>query len=149
MTGRAEEQIREDLKSVFHSVPLDCLTHFRDNMHRLIRGSYKNSDNDGRCLFGLLTQTLPDPIESKDDLIRFFGVQYGRPGQKGFVHPRNSEEYQPAKWLVRAWDGQEAPRYGDYGTLTKDFVREVLLEVIADREEIERLARAAEASSAA
>lgn len=147
MTEQAWWRIREDLRSVFSCVPLECLTHFRDNMHRLIRGSYVDRATGGRCLFALLTELLETPIESKEDLIRFFGVQYGQPGQPGYVHPRDSVEYQPAKWLVRAWDGQPAPRYGAYGDLTQPMIREVLLEVIAERAEIERLSHAAEAAA--
>jgi hypothetical protein len=94
-----------DLEYVFTRVPLEALLHLDKHFARLSRGSYSAPGSKG-CLMYLLTERLPSRlrITSKESLILFWT---GKARQKANYDP----EYQPAKWLVRAFDGQRTRRY--------------------------------------
>jgi len=133
-------EIRNDLLQACSHFPTSCLRHVVTNRGRLIRRAY--SDGTGGCLFHLLSETLPPErrIDSKSALTRFFT------GQDGAV-ARELPEYQPARWLVRAIDGDICAtvrgRYGDLDQLDWDLVIEVLQEEIDRRERLERAAHVA------
>lgn len=102
------EQIVRDLIEVFvhPKITAPCLRHVIANHDRLIAGRYALPDGRG-CLMFLLTELLADDqIRSKGDLLRFFGRSVGEPGCAGYRAASDSPEYQPAKWLVRLFDGQ-------------------------------------------
>ena len=117
-------QVISDLKYIFEAVPLECLLHLRSNKHRLVRGAFVTDDGRG-CLMYLLTEALPPArrITSKKALTRFFG---GDP---------EAPHYQPARWIVRLWDGAVCEivrsRYGEHRHLSTETVIAVLEEVIA------------------
>lgn len=119
--------IESDLRAVFARFPVNCLRHLQANRHRLIRRSYCGPGGRG-CLMSLLSEPLPPEsrIDSKKALTRFFGD--GDP---------ESEEYQPARWLVRLWDrqvcSQVRARYGERPELGEDLLFTVLEQTIAER----------------
>ncbi len=127
-----------DLTYVFFQVPLASLIHLRQNLHRLVRHTYRTQDGHG-CLMNLLTETLPDGqrIASKRALTRYFGCKQRGPDYLAARDPF----YQPAKWLVRLWDGQICDgvrrRYGNNRELSVELVMRVLDNVIAERQEME------------
>lgn len=124
-------QIHADLHDIFARFPLECLTHLRDNRHRLVRGVYQTSDGQG-CLMFLLSELLPAEkrIDSKDSLKRFFG----RPVEGKYLVDQDPY-YQPARWIVRIWDGEPHPeRYGTADPLPEHTLMAVLNEAIAEQE---------------
>lgn len=92
-------QLVSDLDAVFQDpswFSTNELLHLLGNLHRLIRGSFWDGRN-GRCIFGMLTELRPNPIESRSALTEFF--------TGGSGHPYCELPcYQPARWLVRLWD---------------------------------------------
>lgn len=137
------EQVVRDLIDVFTHprITPDCLRHLIANRHRLITGHYELPDGRG-CMMFLLTEPLgASQIRTRDDLTRFFGREHGRPGRAGYIAPKDSPEYQPAKWLVRLIDRQfceqARQRYGRSCELFDyDLVIEVAGQVLAQREAI-------------
>lgn len=127
------QQLVNDLRTVFYSVPVTCLRHLRDNQHRLTRFAYTAEGGKG-CIMYLLTELLPpsEQINSRPRLVRFFG---GDP---------DAPEYQPARWIVRLWDEQVCEnvreRYGANPKLTVETIAAVLDAVIAERTAAEELA---------
>lgn len=111
--------LEKDIRTVFNhpDVSTSCLEHFLDNQHRFIRGKYQTPDGNG-CFMKILTETLPEDkqITCKNDLIRFFGQAHGTPGTDNYVPAHESEEYMPAKYIVRMVDRHICPniieRYG-------------------------------------
>lgn len=120
------QQVIDDLRTIFYSVPVECLRHLRDNQHRLTRFAYTAEGGKG-CLMYLLTERLPasEQINCRPRLVRYFG---GDP---------DAPEYQPARWIVRLWDEQVCEnvleRYGANPKLTVETVAAVLDTVIAER----------------
>jgi hypothetical protein len=112
-----------DLRYILTRVPLQCRLHLQKNFHRLRRGAYKSPDGGG-CLMYLLTETLPpeNRITSKESLIRFWT------GNRG-LQSCCSARYQPAKWLVRAFDLNPCRRYAGH-TLSMETLRNILHEVL-------------------
>lgn len=92
-------QLVSDLDAVFQDpswFSTNELLHLLGNLHCLIRGSFWDGRN-GRCIFGMLTELRPNPIESRSALTEFF--------TGGSGHPYCELPcYQPARWLVRLWD---------------------------------------------
>ena len=137
-------QVAADLRYIFSRASLESLLHLRDNRHRLTRWNYSTHDGRG-CIMYLLTERMPadQRITSKDSLMRFFCDGW-RPGKDCSHDP----EYQAAKWIVRLWDGhiceQLRHRYGAYTFLSEEDLFNLLDEVIAERQAIEREAKANE-----
>lgn len=151
------KQVVDDLRYVFTfpEITPACLQHLIANRDRLITGKYSTLDGRRKCVMAMLTEILPeqDQILSKPDLTRFFGRQVGQYGQPGFVAARDSESYQPAKWLVRLIDRQFCPkviqRYGRNSMALSqeelhDLIVAVATTVLDERQEIEKLAARAE-----
>jgi hypothetical protein len=119
-------QIIDDLRFIYNEVPVEGLRNLRDNRDRLVRGAYRTPAGGG-CLMYLLTEHLPadQRIDSKKALTRYFG---GDP-----LAPR----YQPARFIVRLWDGQVCSevrdRYGRAPRLDEETVFQVLDQVLAER----------------
>jgi hypothetical protein len=117
-------QIIGDALYCFSKFDPACVRHLRDNVQRLVRGSY--SDGRGRgCIFGILSELLPatQRIHDRESLTTYFTGGHG---------PlfRERECYQPARYLVRVWDGDRDPgtvlRYENWnGTFTAEQVREL------------------------
>jgi hypothetical protein len=117
-------QIIGDALYCFSKFDPACVQHLRDNVQRLVRGSY--SDGRGRgCIFGLLSELLPNGqrIHDRESLTTYFTGGHG---------PlfRERECYQPARYLVRVWDGDRDPgtvlRYENWnGTFTTEQVRDL------------------------
>lgn len=143
------QQVVADLRQVFACFPLASLLHVRANRHRLIRWNYTTPDGKG-CLMNLLSEPLPQAqrIYSKDSLMRFFCADW-QPGRDC----SGNLEYQPAKWIVRLWDGhicdQLRARYAGHTHLTEDELFAVLDMVIAERTALENEARLVEERVAA
>jgi hypothetical protein len=84
----------------------------------------------------LLTELLPPDrrIDSKAALTRYFG----RKGSSPDYVLADDPFYQPAKWIVRLWDGQICEglreRYGDCDHLSVELIMTVLDKVIAERQ---------------
>jgi hypothetical protein len=122
---RLPAQLIEDALYCFSRFPRACVAHLRDNVHRLVRGRYRTSDDRG-CVFGILSELLPaaERISDRESLTRHFT------GGHGETH-REQERYQPARYLVRAWDGENDPgtvlRYGWCGQrrMTVEDVRDL------------------------
>jgi hypothetical protein len=81
------------------------LLHLRGHFHRLVRHTYQTISNNG-CIFGLLTEKRKGDsrITSREKLTRFFTGGCGEDYQEMPV-------YQPARWIVRAWDREGCERY--------------------------------------
>ncbi len=117
-------QIIGDALYCFSKFDPSCVRHLRDNAHRLVRGSY--ADGRGRgCIFGILSELLPagERIHDRESLTTYFT------GGHGPLY-RERECYQPARYLVRVWDGDRDPgtvlRYDNWsGTFTADQVRDL------------------------
>jgi hypothetical protein len=139
------EQVKSDLRFIFNTVPLNCLTHLRDNQNRLIRKKYSTADGGQGCIMFLLTETLPveQRINSIQSLMQFFGC-----GGKTTLELETEPNYQPPKWIIRLWDGQVCAslrnRYGDYNHLSQETLVSVLDEAIAERQAIEQEAQEVE-----
>jgi len=111
--------LEQDIRQVFShpNITPSCLDHFISNQDRFIRGKYQTPDGNG-CFMKILTETLPEDkqITCKNDLIRFFGQAHGTPGSDSYVPAHESEEYKPAKYIVRMVDRHVCPdilnRYG-------------------------------------
>jgi len=122
-----------DLQYVFAQFPLASLLHLRASRHRLVRSHYHTTS--GGCLMYLLSEPLPvsQRIDSKEALTRFFA----RRDKVANYILAEDPHYQPAKWLVRLWDGQICAdvraRYGDCRYLSEELVMQVLDEAIAER----------------
>ena len=129
------KRVISDLVYIYHQVPLFALLHLRDNAHRLVRDVYQTPDGRG-CLMFLLTESLPADrrIDSKQALTRYFG----RKGSGPDYVLADDPFYQPAKWIVRLWDGQVCEgvraRYRDCTDVSDELVLEVLDQVIAERQ---------------
>jgi len=137
---KGDSVVRDLIDVMTHrGISLDCLRHLIDSRERLISGHYEMPDRRG-CLMYVLTEPLGESqIRSKDDLTRFFGRQRGMVGAPGFVSPKESPEYQPAKWLVRLVDSQFCEhvrsRYGRSCELFDyDLVIAVAVQVLVQRE---------------
>lgn len=137
-------------------IPKSAVEHLVENESRLIRGAYEDGHGGG-CVMTLLTETLESDLQirSKADLVRFFGRAQGKPGQAAFVSAVESDEYQCAKWVVRAWDHQVCDelraRYGvdALRPLPKWLVLAVARKVIAEAQHRQEKAPQAAATSAA
>lgn len=117
-------QIIGDALYCFSKFDASCVRHLRDNVHRLVRGSYADGRDRG-CIFGILSELLPaaDRIHDRESLTTYFT------GGHGPLY-RERESYQPARYLVRVWDGDRDPgtvlRYDNWsGTFTADQVRDL------------------------
>jgi hypothetical protein len=137
--GPGRAQIKRDLFTCFARFPIESLLHLRNHFDRLIRGAYRK--NGGGCIFHLLSEMLPQPIQSRQDLIRHFTGQA--------LDDCDAPVYLPAKHLVKIWDADlshphTAIRYPGVKKLTKRFLWAVLLEAIELR-----LSAAAKAERAA
>lgn len=125
------------------------LEHLESNFGRLVRGTY-HGDNSTGCIFAILTEKRAggEKIDCREALTRFFTGGSG----DGY---REREVYQPAKWIVRAWDLQpEIPRY-EGAVLSRATLRRALGKAIALRSAREkarvapRIARATRPQSVA
>jgi hypothetical protein len=119
-TGVARQKM--DLWFVFSRVSFEALLHLYSNFDRLATGAYQSPGGKG-CLFYLLSEVYPPEqrIFSKQSLIRqWTGVA---------ADQCYAPEYQPAKYLVRAFDGHRTRRYlGEL--LIVQTIRQVLCEVL-------------------
>lgn len=121
--GRAK--LNEDLRAAFSSFPRESLVHLRNQFHRLSYGSYASPDGTG-CLFHILSEplSLNQRIVSRETLARHFT------GGSGGFH-RELRSYEPARFLVQAFDQKRLARYGGLTLdqeLLWDAVEEALLE---------------------
>ena len=121
-------QVRRDLISSFQHFPLASLLHLKANFGRLIRGHYKR--NGGGCIFHLLSEVLPERIESRMDLISYFTGQV--------ANDCNDAVYLAPKHVVKVWDGdlslpQTVSRYPGVEKLGRALLKAVLLEAIEMR----------------
>ena len=128
-------RIIADLDYVFDDMPLACLRHLRANFRRLIRRKYDDGAG-GKCIFALATEVLPEArrIVCRKSLTRFYG---GDP---------EAPHYQPARALVRVWDGHDADpialaRYGAGPRLTRRLLLKVLKRAIRRRTSFLRSSR--------
>ena len=129
-------QIIRDALYCFSKFDIACVQHLRDNAHRLIRHTYMDDDSNG-CIFGLLSEVLPAHLRIRDrgSLTTWFT------GGCGPMY-RELPEYQPARYLVRIWDGDRdhgtETRYSSWrGRLTQENIRdlaEVYLELHAEHQ---------------
>jgi hypothetical protein len=117
-------QIIKDALYCFSKFDIACVQHLRDNTHRLIRHSYMDDDGNG-CIFGVLSEELPAHLRIRDrgSLTTWFT------GGCGPMY-RELEEYQPARYLVRIWDGDRdhgtEARYDSWrGRLTQENLRDL------------------------
>jgi hypothetical protein len=125
------QQAINDLRFALSFFPTEALMHLRSNRHRLIRGAYRRAGKG--CLFNLLSEVLPadQHIDTRESLTRFFT---GTSGEA----VRELPQYQPARWLVRLFDGQDCNgRYGNYRLLEFDDLMDVLDVLIAERKQVE------------
>lgn len=132
--GRA--QMIADLEFCFEDprwFSLEELKNLKKNFDRLVRGRY-HGDNGTGCIFGLLTanrSTGGEQIDCREKLTRFFT------GGSGADY-RELEIYQPARWLVRAWDCQsQIPRY-EGAILTRAILSRALCKAITLRSDHEK-----------
>jgi hypothetical protein len=119
-----------DLDFVFQDprwFTLPELLHLQRNFHQLVRHTYKGTAGTG-CIFGLLTElrTGDGRIGCRESLTRFFT------GGSGADY-RELPVYQPARWIVRAWDMQACDRYSGV-TLDRDTLRQALDRAIESRQ---------------
>lgn len=127
-------QIVQDALYCFGKFETACVQHLRENVHRLIRHTY--SDDDGNaCIFGLLTESLGEHLHIRDrgSLTTWFT------GGCGPMY-RELPQYQPARYLVRIWDGDRDPgteaRYESWrGRLTQENIRDIAEIHLAMQEE--------------
>lgn len=127
--GPGLAQIKRDLIACFQRFPIESLLHLRNNFDRLIRGAYKKSG--GGCIFHLLSEALPERIERRQDLIRYFTGKS--------ADDCDEPVYRPAKHIVKIWDGDlshshTSVRYPGVKRLEKRFLMAVLLEAIELRQ---------------
>lgn len=120
-------KVADDLNYIFDHMPLKSLLHLQANAPRLIRGQYQDGLG-GKCIFGLLTECLPAErqITEPKALTRYFGGD------------REAAHYQPARAIVRLWDGHDrdavvVARYGVGARLPKRFLLRVLRGAIRRR----------------
>ncbi|MEQ1850302.1 MAG: hypothetical protein ABMA01_01795 [Chthoniobacteraceae bacterium] len=134
-TNAGMRRIFDDLEFVFDErfFSREDLLHLRNNFHRLAPGAYHSPDGTG-CIFGILTEKMaPETrITSRETLTKYFTGSHGET-------VRELPVYQPARWLVRAFDQQPCERYHGV-VLDRDTLWEAL--------EIAILARADEPSGA-
>ncbi len=121
-------QFRKDFLTVSAYFPTESLLHLKSNFARLIRGHYKM--NGGGCIFHLLSEVLPKPIESRQDLIRYFTGKT--------ASDCDDPEYLPAKHIVKIWDADlnhphTKERYPGIKKIGRCFLMAVLSEAIALR----------------
>lgn len=126
MTERTRH-IVSDLNYVFDDMPLKCLRHLRANFRRLIRGKFDDGAG-GKCIFALATEVLPETrrVVCRKSLTRFYGGD------------REAAHYQPARALVRLWDGHTTDsvvmaRYGAGPRLTRSLLLKVLKRALRRR----------------
>jgi hypothetical protein len=112
--------IMADLDYVFDDMPLESLRHLYSNFRRLIRGRFDDGAG-GKCIFALATEVLPEArrIVCRKSLTRFYG------GDPEAAH------YQPARALVRLWDGHSGDsivlaRYGTGPRLSRRLLLKAL-----------------------
>ncbi|MFZ4766319.1 MAG: hypothetical protein ACOYMN_15315 [Roseimicrobium sp.] len=117
-------QIIRDALYCFSKFDVACVEFLRDNAHRLTRHTYMDEEGNG-CIFGLLSEPLPEKerIRDRSALTTWFT------GGCGYLF-RERPEYQPARYLVRVWDGDRDPgteeRYECWrGHLTKQNIRDL------------------------
>jgi hypothetical protein len=117
-------QIIRDALYCFSKFDIASVQHLRDNSHRLIRHAYMDDDANG-CIFGLLSENLPAHLRIRDrgSLTTWFT------GGCGPMY-RELPEYQPARYLVRIWDGDRdhgtEARYESWrGRLTQENIRDL------------------------
>ena len=117
-------QIIEDALYCFSKFDPSCVKHLRENVHRLVCHTYADDEGNG-CIFGLLTETLPLHMRIRDrgSLTTWFT------GGCGPMY-RELPEYQPARYLVRIWDGDRDPgteaRYDSWrGRLSQENIRDL------------------------
>jgi hypothetical protein len=133
-----------DLDFVFQDprwFSLNELLHLKQNFHRLVRHTYQTDSGTG-CIFGLLTEnrTEDSRITSRETLTCFFTGGCG----EGY---KDLPVYQPARWIVRAWDRQACDRYSGV-TLARATLREALDRAIEARSHEAQRLPAAFASTA-
>lgn len=119
--AEGREKLKEDLHFVFRFFPRQSLIHLRHQFHRLSHGSFTRPDGSG-CLFNILSENLSRSkrIVSQETLARFFT------GGSRKSH-RELPAYQPARFLVKAFDQKRLARYGG---ITLD--REILWEAVEE-----------------
>ena len=112
-------QVIADALDAFAHFGTDRVEHLRDSTHRLIRNSFRDNHGGG-CIFHLLTEANGPGawIDSKESLTRYFTGGCG----EDFRH---LPQYQPAKWLVRVWDGEKTSRYGNWTALTAAMIHDL------------------------
>ncbi|MCB1208249.1 MAG: hypothetical protein KDK97_02925 [Verrucomicrobiales bacterium] len=112
-------QVVADALDAFAHFGADRVEHLRDSTHRLIRNHFRD-DHGGGCIFHLLSEADgPDGwIHSKESLTRYFTGGCG----EAFRH---QPQYQPAKWLVRVWDGEKTTRYGNWNAITPAMIHDL------------------------
>jgi hypothetical protein len=129
-TPKGRAQMIADLEFCFEDprwFSLAELEHLKSNFGRLARGSY-HGDNGTGCIFAILTENRApgQQIDCREALTRFFTGGSG----DGF---REMDIYQPAKWIVRAWDLQpQIPRY-EGAVLSSETLRRALCKAIKVR----------------
>jgi hypothetical protein len=133
-----------DLDFVFQDprwFSLKELLHLKQNFHRLVRHTYQTESGTG-CIFGLLTENRTDDsrITSRETLTWLFTGGCG----EGY---KDLPVYQPARWIVRAWDRQSCDRYSGV-TLARATLREALDRAIEVRSHEAQRLPAAFASTA-
>ena len=122
-------QIKRDLFACFEHFPIESLLHLRNNFDRLIRGAYRKEG--GGCIFHLLSEVLPERIQARPDLIRYFTGKA--------AEDCDAPVYLPAKHIVKIWDADlrhphTAVRYPGVAKLEKRLLWAVLLEAIELRQ---------------
>lgn len=127
--GPGRAQLKRDLIACFQRFPIESLLHLRNHSARLIRGAYRK--DGGGCVFHLLSEALPERLERRQDLIRYFTGKS--------ADDCDEPVYLPAKHIVKIWDGDlrhphTAARYPGVKRLEKRFLMAVLLEAIELRQ---------------
>lgn len=122
------QQVRDDLRHVFGYFTMECLLNLRLHPDRLIRRRFSDGEGGG-CIMYLLSENLPADLRIVDppSLTRYFTGACGFPACE-------EPQYQPARHLVRLWDGQQSPRYPGVTRLSREEVIAVLDQVIEERE---------------
>lgn len=128
---RFYERFIKDIRHVLGHFPTRNLVRLRAEVRQggVIRHTY--TDDDGRgCVLNVLSRGMPPgmQITDKPSLVRFFT------GGFSAAH-MGLPEYQPAKYLVKIWDGnpEAIERYGTAVPLSEEVLIEILNQVIRER----------------
>lgn len=126
------QPVRDDLRYVFGFFTIDCLLNLRLHPDRLIRRRFSDGSGGG-CIMHLLSEPLPaeQRIVDPPSLTRYFTGASGYPACE-------EPQYQPARHLVRLWDGMPSSRYPGVHRLSRELVISVLDQVLEERSIRER-----------